>query len=208
MASGTRPKTMLDALPREFRDKIYRLVLVGKAPIDNSDAILAAKRHSISKWRALREGKAPPPPPNDTVNGQYPRLQPALLATCRQIFCETYPIYYAENTFAVELATQIDPFLQNLHPAVMKVINPIRVLAPPMRSLPQLHFFFETLTADVEFAAYARRFSALPVEVEGEGTVYVPEREMRDFEEVQVTKMIDGGNGSYLGKAYVVRRKP
>lgn len=97
MAFSKRPKTLLDILPDEIRRRIWELALVEDAHINTSDAILAAERYNSSKYRACRDGKELPPPPNDAVNSTYPRLQPALLATCHQIRREAFVIYYGEN---------------------------------------------------------------------------------------------------------------
>ena len=106
MAPSKRPKTLLDILPAEIRCRIYELALIEDAPINTSDAILAASRHNDSKRRAQRYGKKVPPPPNDAVNSTFPRLQPALLATCRQFRYEAYCIYYAENVSHNHTRTQ------------------------------------------------------------------------------------------------------
>ncbi|KAK4618058.1 hypothetical protein CLAFUW4_12315 [Fulvia fulva] len=198
MAFSKRPKTLLDILPDEIRRRIWELALVEDAHINTSDAILAAERYNSSKYRACRDGKELPPPPNDAVNSTYPRLQPALLATCHQIRREAFVIYYGENTFTVEMTHQLPAFIKQLDHKAFHVMKPIRVTIAPIEFWLQAKHYFATLyqpplDPELPDESWAKPFCALPVHVKGEGTVYVTEAQLQKYFEEQVhQKMVKG----------------
>lgn len=76
---GLQPRTGFFDMPRELRDSIYELALVGKEPID----VLIS--------------------PNSPTSFRPRGLSPALLRVSRQIYTEAITVFYGLNTFRATL---------------------------------------------------------------------------------------------------------
>ena len=108
------------------------------------------------------------------------------------------------QTFTVEMTNHVKPLLARVLPEVLPVMRPFHVEIAPIKTWPQASCFFERLLD----CPWEKQFCALPVEVLGEGVVYMNQAKLDDFEEVVSYKMMEKPHGPpSLGRVYEVRRK-
>ena len=98
--SATDPECKLLGLPAELRNRIYTLALV------NDETFDITERHRTN----------------------VDRVEPGLLATCRQVRDEALSIFYGGNTFAGAHGDSklVHAFLKHLPPAKLQLLKQVR----------------------------------------------------------------------------------
>lgn len=117
---GSKQCRLLEKLPSELRNSIYDLVVVKTEPV----LIRATKSARRKRLRFFAISKK-----------SYNAPLPALSRTCRQIYSETLPIFFASNSFMFVPACtagpwpfdfgNFGPYLQSLHTFDVQVFDEI-----------------------------------------------------------------------------------
>ncbi|KAF2258939.1 hypothetical protein CC78DRAFT_89063 [Lojkania enalia] len=105
-------------LPTEIRLNIYELLLVSRSDLPEHPS--RAVENTNQKTITL-----------DLVLGpQYKTMTPAILRTCRQIYCEANEVLYAQNVFAISGPKQMFRLIAQIGTANLTLIRVLDIWVP------------------------------------------------------------------------------
>lgn len=161
-----RPRSFLE-FPAEIRNAIYTLAVTLDDDRGSSD---------ISSSTSTTLGI--------TIPRQ--RMEPAITRTNRQIRLESLPMYYHVNTFRSDNIVFAEHWLQHLQPEKKAALTAVHLDDPRHAALSRWKLArLSFLLASIALRARMTRSTVLrmPMDVEGEGTVWVASADLASFEQ-------------------------